>query len=29
MLKEGIINEIGRFCDKNDIYKLYMREENG
>lgn len=29
MLKEGIIDETGRFCDKNDTYKSYMREVNG
>jgi len=29
MLKEGIIDETGRFCDKNDAYKSYMREVNG
>ncbi|ADQ07942.1 ferredoxin [Caldicellulosiruptor hydrothermalis 108] len=29
MLKEGIIDETGRFCDKNDAYKSYMKEVNG
>ncbi|WPX09179.1 ASKHA domain-containing protein [Anaerocellum danielii] len=29
MLKEGIIDETGRFCDENDAYKSYMKEVNG
>ncbi|ACM59560.1 uncharacterized 2Fe-2S/4Fe-4S cluster protein (DUF4445 family) [Caldicellulosiruptor bescii] len=28
MLKEGIIDETGRFCIQNDTYKSYMKEVN-
>jgi len=29
MLKEGIIDETGKFCDKNETYKEYLKEVNG